>query len=185
MEENLQRFFKVLMPGFHTKIMLPPVMDNEESLIGEEAKESELISRKGRWKVTIKKSCEGSLWFTDGWGEFVRQHDLALGDFVVFKHIGALRFKVTLFDPTCCEKDFPACDLQPQTTNNTTKLKADDDEGVQGQKQNDQKPNNLGVLTRKRGRPVENKISLDQSQLSVVMKSYNLRTTGSYLVYDF
>ncbi|VFQ95367.1 unnamed protein product [Cuscuta campestris] len=178
MEVSLQRFFKVLMPGFHTKIMLPPVMDNEELLVGEEAKESELISRKGRWKVIIKKSCEGRLWFTDGWGEFVRQHDLALGDFVVFKHIGALRFKVTLFDPTCCEKDFPAGDLQPQTT-------TDDDEEVQGQKQNDQKLNNSGVLTRKRGRPAENKISLDQSQLSVVMKSYNLRTTGSYLVYDF
>ncbi|VFQ95368.1 unnamed protein product [Cuscuta campestris] len=68
-------------------------------------------------EVDIHKSKNGSGFsFTcNGWEGFVDEHDLQLGDFLVFEHMGNLIFKVTLFDPTCCEKGFP---VQQETTSN-------------------------------------------------------------------
>ncbi|XP_051220281.1 putative B3 domain-containing protein Os03g0621600 isoform X2 [Lolium perenne] len=39
-----------------------------------------------------------------GWEEFVNEHDLGKGDFLVFRYIGDSQFNVAIFDPSGCEK---------------------------------------------------------------------------------
>lgn len=40
-----------------------------------------------------------------GWQRFVKDHRLQVGDFLVFHYEGESKFKVTIYDRTCCEKD--------------------------------------------------------------------------------
>lgn len=50
------------------------------------------------WKVKM----EGQR-LTEGWKEFVKAHDLRVGDFLVFRHEGDMLFNVTALGPSCCE----------------------------------------------------------------------------------
>ncbi|KAL0384854.1 UNVERIFIED_CONTAM: putative B3 domain-containing protein [Sesamum radiatum] len=45
----------------------------------------------------------------DGWPEFVHAHELGVGDFVVFEHIGDLHFNALVFDLNGCGKEFVVC----------------------------------------------------------------------------
>ncbi|KAL2491264.1 B3 domain-containing protein REM5 [Abeliophyllum distichum] len=65
-----------------------------------------ITSGKGNWKVNVSKSNRDSVFFEKGWGDFVRQHDLEVGDIVVFEHIGKMHFNAFVFDFTACEKEF-------------------------------------------------------------------------------
>ncbi|CAA3003514.1 B3 domain-containing Os01g0723500-like [Olea europaea subsp. europaea] len=106
MEENLQaakRFFKVMTRDFHTKLALPKSFC--EGLVN--VKKSAIIrSGKGSWKVKVSKDGNSMACFEKGWGDFVRQHELSVGDVVVFKHIGEMYFNAFVFDFTACEKEF-------------------------------------------------------------------------------
>ncbi|CAI0376368.1 unnamed protein product [Linum tenue] len=44
--------------------------------------------------------------FKDGWKEFVEEHDLHVGDFLVFRLDGEMEFHVMVFDPTVCERRY-------------------------------------------------------------------------------
>uniref|UniRef100_A0A803KTI0 TF-B3 domain-containing protein n=1 Tax=Chenopodium quinoa TaxID=63459 RepID=A0A803KTI0_CHEQI len=55
------------------------------------------------------------LHFKDGWETFCKDHGLEEGDFLVFQHHRNLIFDVFVFDPTCCERPFPADFHQPST----------------------------------------------------------------------
>ncbi|CAI9764594.1 unnamed protein product [Fraxinus pennsylvanica] len=106
MEENLQatkRFFKVMTRDFHTKLALPK--DFCKDLLNVK-KSATIRSGKGIWKVSVSKDSNNMVCFEEGWGDFVRQHDLAVGDVVVFKHIGEMHFNAFVFDFTACEKKF-------------------------------------------------------------------------------
>ncbi|CAH9054285.1 unnamed protein product [Cuscuta europaea] len=83
---------------------LPPIMPLK--LDEKEAKKAMLITKKGTSVVTIQKSQDGELWFTNGWHAFVLKHGLVAGDFITLKHMGSSNFKVTVYSDTCCEKDF-------------------------------------------------------------------------------
>jgi hypothetical protein len=39
-----------------------------------------------------------------GWEEFVNEHDLEKGDFLVFSYNGDSQFRVEIYDPSGCEK---------------------------------------------------------------------------------
>lgn len=41
----------------------------------------------------------------NGWEKFVKDHSLELGDFLVFRYNGGLRFTVQIFGRTACEKE--------------------------------------------------------------------------------
>ncbi|CAH9094070.1 unnamed protein product [Cuscuta epithymum] len=202
MEEELQRFFKVLMPGFETKLMLPPVIC--EKLRGIESKGTIMLeSQKGRWVVQIAKCEEGNLWLTEGWNKFVRQHELEVGDFVVFKRMGrSMQFKVTLFDRSCCEKDHCPSGGGGGTleTNNDSVSKVEvNEEDAHVQRHTNHmkssmkgKMNDVGIdgahsmvlmdVGRKRGRPKAGSIVLQsQKQHMSPMRSYNVRKQGPYL----
>ncbi|VFQ94155.1 unnamed protein product [Cuscuta campestris] len=118
MQRDLPKFFKVLAaPSFRTQLSLPPIISEKlDMVVKEGTKAVKLISRRGMSEVDIQKSKNGrGFSFTcTGWEGFVDEHDLQLGDFLVFEDMGNLIFKVTLFDPTCCEKGFP---VQQETSN--------------------------------------------------------------------
>ncbi|CAH9054281.1 unnamed protein product [Cuscuta europaea] len=101
---KVPRFFKVLFPGCDVCLRLPPIMPLK--LDEKEAKKAMLITKKGTSVVTIQKSQDGELWFTNGWHAFVLKHGLVAGDFITLKHMGSSNFKVTVYSDTCCEKDF-------------------------------------------------------------------------------
>ncbi|CAM8960001.1 unnamed protein product [Rhodiola kirilowii] len=43
----------------------------------------------------------------DGWEEFVRENELHVGDFLVFRYEGDMVFDVTVIGPTACQKEYP------------------------------------------------------------------------------
>ncbi|CAH9147204.1 unnamed protein product [Cuscuta epithymum] len=92
MELKVPRFFKVLLPGFHARLRLPPIISRK---LGEkEARKVKLITKEGIFVVTIQKLQDGRLWFTNGWHAFVLKHGLVAGQFITFKHMGSSIFKV-------------------------------------------------------------------------------------------
>lgn len=76
-----------------------------------------LTSYMGSWDVEVGKSGR-LLHFTKGWEEFARNHDLNVGDFVVFQQKLKMRFDVLVFDSSGCEKllsDKPAGNKRGRT----------------------------------------------------------------------
>lgn len=65
-----------------------------------------LKSRKGTSKIKVCRNGEGVISFEFGWPQFVDHHNLSIGDFVVFEHVGGLKFNVFVFDHSACEKEF-------------------------------------------------------------------------------
>lgn len=65
-----------------------------------------LKSRKGTSKIKVCRNGEGEIIFQDGWPQFVDHHSLSIGDFLVFEHVGRLKFNVFVFGPNACEKEF-------------------------------------------------------------------------------
>ncbi|XP_069144053.1 B3 domain-containing protein REM14-like [Solanum lycopersicum] len=42
----------------------------------------------------------------EGWEKFAEEHDLHLGDFLVFKHEGDMEFEVSIFDSSHCDREY-------------------------------------------------------------------------------
>ncbi|KAK6912449.1 B3 DNA binding domain [Dillenia turbinata] len=79
---------------------IPPLF--LEYLNGQVSKEAVLRSySKKVWRVKVKDWC-----FEDGWTDFVKDHDLHVGDFLVFRYEGDMAFNVLVFDPSACEKKY-------------------------------------------------------------------------------
>ncbi|KAF8388729.1 hypothetical protein HHK36_025409 [Tetracentron sinense] len=68
----------------------------------------------------LLRSCRGKLWrvkinnlsFEEGWEDFARDHDLRVGDFLVFRYEEGMVFNVMVFDPNACERDYPRLDFK-------------------------------------------------------------------------
>ena len=86
---------------FSCEQSIPPGFSSK--LNGEKMEKAVLTSYKGSWVVEVGK-CGQLFHFKEGWEEFVRNHDLNVGDFVVFEHKGSMRFDVLVFDSSACEK---------------------------------------------------------------------------------
>ncbi|KAL6637457.1 hypothetical protein ACP70R_025029 [Stipagrostis hirtigluma subsp. patula] len=68
------------------------------------ARSIKLESRSGyTFDVQVTKNL-GRVVLHAGWKSFVRAHDLKMGDFLVFKYVGASQMKVLIFDISGCEK---------------------------------------------------------------------------------
>ncbi|KAK6153472.1 hypothetical protein DH2020_013111 [Rehmannia glutinosa] len=114
-----RHFFKVMMPGFEEKLKLPPAFSAK--LKEEKSKEAILKSRKGTWKMKVCRiNREDLICFEHGWPQFVDDHGLNIGDFVVFEHIGNLRFNAFIFDRTACEKEFNLVEAKKEINDATT-----------------------------------------------------------------
>ncbi|KAL2226700.1 B3 domain-containing protein Os01g0723500-like [Sesamum indicum] len=104
MEGNPRCFFKIMMPGFQGKLNLPPAFCKK---VREERSDWAIVtSRKGMWKMNVCRNPEGLISFVNGWPDFVSDHGLSVGDFVVFEHTGDLHFNAVVFDVSACNKEF-------------------------------------------------------------------------------
>ncbi|KAG2405161.1 UDP-glycosyltransferase protein [Vigna angularis] len=86
------------------------------------------------WEVKLEKS-DGSVWFQQGWKEFVEYHCLAHGHLLVFRYNGTSHFHVLICDMSCMEIDYPVNkanhkrvrikseNIQPPKTKKTTENK--------------------------------------------------------------
>ncbi|PIN16415.1 hypothetical protein CDL12_10933 [Handroanthus impetiginosus] len=101
----IRHFFKIMLPGFHDKLVLPPAFCRK--LKEEKPKHAILRSPRGTMKVNICKNDKGLIYFKKGWKDFADLNDLCIGDAIVFEHTGGLNFNAIVFDPSACEKQFP------------------------------------------------------------------------------
>ncbi|KAM3335399.1 hypothetical protein ACQJBY_029696 [Aegilops geniculata] len=107
-EEQDKRFFKVMIGGFHERLIIPDRF--VQHFRGETGRTIKLVSRHGyTFDVQITKNLE-KLVLDSGWKAFARAHNLRTGDFLVFKYDGHSQLKVLIFGPSGCEK-LPACNL--------------------------------------------------------------------------
>ncbi|PKI48444.1 putative B3 domain-containing protein Os03g0621600 [Punica granatum] len=97
-------FFKVLIGDFSTKLRVPPafVKNFKETLPTKVLLKSDYVGQLS-WYVKMKKTKSGC-YFTDGWPKIVRDLELKLGDFLVFRLVNEGTLKAVVFDRTCCEK---------------------------------------------------------------------------------
>ncbi|CAN6587520.1 unnamed protein product [Malus baccata var. baccata] len=97
-----RRFFKPLIPGFEYTISIPAGFS--QNLNERNMKKAVIESCQGSWQVGVARTGDGTLYFEGGWEEFVKYHNLKVGDFLVFKHLGRMVFHVKVYEPLGCEK---------------------------------------------------------------------------------
>ncbi|KAJ8450632.1 hypothetical protein Cgig2_020269 [Carnegiea gigantea] len=101
---KVSSFFKVMFgKRFSEVLFLPPKFSKTLSFHG--GKRMYLQNSNGqKWNVAVSDE-NGSHAFQNGWSEFVKDHDIELGDFVVFHYImGTSHFAVQIFGRSGCEK---------------------------------------------------------------------------------
>ncbi|KAM3379410.1 B3 domain-containing protein REM7 isoform X2 [Capsicum galapagoense] len=93
-------FFKPIQPGFKNGLKIP--IGFLKYLKGQDQIEHVVLRSGGKnWLVKVK------CWrFGAGWAAFVEQHDLQLGDILVFRHEGNMEFEVSIFDSTHCDREY-------------------------------------------------------------------------------
>ncbi|TQD93060.1 hypothetical protein C1H46_021318 [Malus baccata] len=57
------------------------------------------------WTVGLEGREDGKFFFRKGWQNFVEDHLLEIGNFLVFKYDGDTKFDVKIYNPTGCEKE--------------------------------------------------------------------------------
>lgn len=72
--------------------------------------DSAVLRSYGRtWSVKIRDRS-----FEDGWQDFAQDHDLHVGDFLVFRYGGNMVFDVVVFDTSACQRQYPLLATQAQ-----------------------------------------------------------------------
>ncbi|XP_047264571.1 B3 domain-containing protein REM5-like isoform X2 [Capsicum annuum] len=93
-------FFKPLQKGFKHGLKIPTGF--LKYLKGQDQIEHAVL-RKGVKNWLVKVNCGR---FEAGWAAFVEEHDLQLGDLLIFRHEGDMEFKVSIFDSSHCNREY-------------------------------------------------------------------------------
>ncbi|XP_042492535.1 B3 domain-containing protein REM17-like [Macadamia integrifolia] len=101
-------FFKPFLPDSYQQLAIPKAflkhLAGENCVDGQEIILRNQHCKDKSWPVKLNGFC-----FKEGWSDFVRDHELSLGEFVVFGHEGGLVFDVIVFGHSACEKkQYPA-----------------------------------------------------------------------------
>ncbi|XP_070019456.1 B3 domain-containing protein REM10-like [Nicotiana sylvestris] len=61
------------------------------------------VLRRGikQWRVKVN-----GRYIEEGWEKFAEEHDLQLGDLLVFRHEGNMEFEVSIFDSSHCDREY-------------------------------------------------------------------------------
>ncbi|KAG5589108.1 hypothetical protein H5410_039622 [Solanum commersonii] len=106
-------FFKPILPGFKNGLKIP--IGFLKYLKGHDQHEHAILTRGGKkWlvKVNGRRLEEGS------WKEFVEELNLKLGDVLVFKHEGDMKFDVSIFDSSHhCDKEYAKYEDEDENEN--------------------------------------------------------------------
>ncbi|KAK4374082.1 hypothetical protein RND71_004759 [Anisodus tanguticus] len=99
------RFFKPIVLGFKDGLTVP--IGFFKYLKGNGNRYAMLRRASKKWFVKMNGRR-----LEEGWEEFVKDHDLQLGDILVFRHEGEMEFEVTVFDSRYYLRGSPS--LQPE-----------------------------------------------------------------------
>ncbi|KAI6688211.1 hypothetical protein NL676_025039 [Syzygium grande] len=104
MEGKRPSFFKFFMAEHSSERMrIPPAF--LAYIKGKRPRAVSLTGPSGdSWTVGLIKE-EGALYFDGGWPEFVEDHSVQTGDFLVFQYDGEAGFQVRVFDPTMSPRE--------------------------------------------------------------------------------
>ncbi|XP_004290392.1 PREDICTED: B3 domain-containing protein Os01g0723500-like isoform X1 [Fragaria vesca subsp. vesca] len=108
-KEKRPSFFKVIIPGYSTRYLRipPPFLELISNDLSGEATLNSNTCSEWSWNVGVTKTIR-SVYFKDGWQEFLKDNSVEDGDFVVFEYEGNMNFNVQIFDNSGCERDcFP------------------------------------------------------------------------------
>ncbi|KAM3353063.1 hypothetical protein ACQJBY_024319 [Aegilops geniculata] len=95
-------FFKVMTGSFSEKLDVPPrFAKNIPDLADTNVYLEDAFGL--RWRVYVS-SRDGRLSFGHGWRNFVLDHAVAVGEFLVFRHISRSVFAVQIFAKSACER---------------------------------------------------------------------------------
>ncbi|XBI67096.1 hypothetical protein VPH35_046514 [Triticum aestivum] len=95
-------FFKVMTGSFSEKLDVPPPFaKNISDLADTNVYLEDAFGL--RWRVYVS-SRDGRLSFGHGWSNFVLDHAVAVGEFLVFRHITRSVFVVQIFAKSACER---------------------------------------------------------------------------------
>ncbi|XP_042495566.1 B3 domain-containing protein Os01g0723500-like [Macadamia integrifolia] len=99
-EERLH-FFKIMLPGFCTRLRIPPDFVKH---ISPEAYELATLedSTGSQWPIKLSKTTEGT-YLEDGWQDFVKDHSIDEYNFLLFGYDRNTCFSVNIFDKSACE----------------------------------------------------------------------------------
>lgn len=157
-----RRFFKVMVPGFQSKLIIPPAICLK--LKGDKSEKGTLIKGKDTWTVEVVQSKKDVISFEKGWEEFVQNYKLRIGDFAVFEHLGNMNFAVTLLDSTGCDKKL--LENGEQVSSQKKKVKSAPC-GIEKKKLEGDQPHYQCVK--------------GSSEFTARMKEYNLRKRSPYM----
>ncbi|CAN6832689.1 unnamed protein product [Brassica oleracea] len=102
-----KRFFKPLLPGFHSHLTIPVAFFLKYIEGTNEHHTAKL--RSDASKITWEVKIEDGQKLTDGWKEFAIAHDLRIGDILMFRQEKDMAFHVTLLGPSGCEFQYESC----------------------------------------------------------------------------
>ncbi|PKI48443.1 B3 domain-containing protein Os03g0212300-like [Punica granatum] len=122
-------FFKILIGDFTTKLRVPPafVKNFKEILPTKVRLEYDYVGRPLLWNVKMKKN-KSECYVTGGWQKIVRDLDLRVGDFLVFRLVNEETLEVVVFDRTCCEKKINIETKQDRELGDNRKGKVEEEE---------------------------------------------------------
>ncbi|KAJ8538801.1 hypothetical protein K7X08_030097 [Anisodus acutangulus] len=93
-------FFKPILPGFKHAFKIP--VGFLKYLQGHDHIEHAILKRAGKkWLVKLNGQK-----LEEGWGKFAEEHDLQLGDLLIFRHEGEMEFEVTIFNVSHCDREY-------------------------------------------------------------------------------
>ncbi|XP_074334892.1 B3 domain-containing protein REM5-like isoform X2 [Apium graveolens] len=121
-------FFKPLVGDFLHKLQIPSAFI--EKMEGKLASKLVLKYECGRLYYVKMKELEDGHFFVNGWPDFVKDHGLEYGDFVVFRLIEDSTFHVTIYDPSMCEKQ--CCDSHRYKNDSDQKHSLSDQDHTKG-----------------------------------------------------
>ncbi|XP_074335332.1 B3 domain-containing transcription factor VRN1-like isoform X2 [Apium graveolens] len=100
-------FFKIILTdvGSHNKLLFPKKF---VTIFGKNLKDSvSLTTPSGsQWLVELKRH-KGEVWLQNGWPEFAKFYSICFGYLLVFKYNGDSNFRVSIFEPSALEIDYP------------------------------------------------------------------------------
>ncbi|KAJ4902942.1 putative B3 domain-containing protein REM15 [Raphanus sativus] len=111
-----KRFFKPLLPGFHSHLTIPVAFFSKYIQGKNEYHTAKLRSDASNitWEVKIEDGQK----LTDGWKEFALAHDLRIGDILIFRQEKDMAFHVTLLGPSACEIQYESCSEEENNLGN-------------------------------------------------------------------
>ncbi|KAM3266662.1 B3 domain-containing protein REM17-like [Capsicum annuum] len=118
-------FFKPILPGFKNGLKIP--IGFLKYLKGHDHIEHVVLKRAGnKWLVKMNRRR-----LEDGWEKFAEEHDLQLGDMLIFRHEGDMEFDVSIFDSTHCDTKYAEYMQILEEKDKKVEDKNDDDEVVE------------------------------------------------------